>query len=364
MASDVRPPEENARQKEKSRTRANPGQLQTKNLNRYSYLETPVEMQPSTFQQPSSPTNSTIDESPISPRDEYTYPDPRTVVNPQMQVQDVPERTGSPYGFPAPKQIHPAYFAPFSEYPDTQRQQQTLSEGIPPSTEDSFRAYKDVKSPGIAQKPQASNDDRKENALSQTFAPAPRQVTQIYAPDSLGGPNGALENHRPGQVAHPNSAINPEWRHGLCEPDATCCLSLFCPCIVYGKTQYRLSRKAQKQDPTDLLGYEAFNGSCGVMAAACGFQCKPRATHDDWGNPADVVIGALAAIQRARIRKIYKINGSFGSDCVKSLCCCCCVIAQDEREVRDRENQIRNNAGPTSGAYVSPGQMAYEPPPR
>ena len=82
------------------------------------------------------------------------------------------------------------------------------------------------------------------------------------------------------------------------------------------------------------------------------------------GNLTDVVIGALAAIQRARIRKIYKLNGSFGSDCVKSLCCCCCVVAQDEREVRDREEQIRRNAGPASGAYVPPGQMTYEPPPR
>ena len=275
MAPDVRPLEANARQNGKARTKANPGQLQTKNLNRYSYLATPVEMQASTFQQSSSPTNSTIDESPISPREEYTHPDPRTIAYSQMQAQNVPERTGSPYGFPPPKQVHPAYFAPFSEYPDTQRQQQTLSEGVPPSTNDPLHAYKDVKSPTMDQKPRVSND-RKDNGLSQTFAPPPKQATQIYAPDSLGGPNGALENHRPGQVAHPNSAINPEWRHGLCEPDATCCLSLFCPCIVYGKTQYRLSKKAQKQDPTDLLGYEAVNGSCGMMAVACGFQCKPK----------------------------------------------------------------------------------------
>ena len=275
MASDVRPLQANAGQNGNSRTRENLGHLQTRNLNRYSYMDTPVEMQASTFQQPSSPTNSTIDESPISPREEYTHPDPRTVANSQMQVQDIPERIGSPYGFPAPKQVHPAYLAPFSDYPDTQRQQQPLSEAVPPATGEPLQAHEDLKSPTMDPKLQTSID-RKHNGLSQTFAPPPRQVTQIYAPDSLGGPNGALENHQPGQIAHPNSAINPEWRHGLCEPDATCCLSLFCPCIVYGKTQYRLSRKAQKQDPTDLLGYEAFNGSCGVMAVACGFQCKSR----------------------------------------------------------------------------------------
>ena len=68
--------------------------------------------------------------------------------------------------------------------------------------------------------------------------------------------------------------VDPHWKHGLCEPDALCCLGLFCPCIVYGKTMYRLSRRTQKQDPTDLLGYESCNGSCGLMAVACGLQGK------------------------------------------------------------------------------------------
>jgi hypothetical protein len=89
------------------------------------------------------------------------------------------------------------------------------------------------------------------------------------------GPNGApLDSHRPGQVSHPNAIVNPHWKHGLCEPDTLCCLGIICPCMVYGKTMYRLSRKAQKQDPTDLLGYESCNGSCGLFAVACGFQCS------------------------------------------------------------------------------------------
>ncbi|KAG6995557.1 Mg2 transporter protein, corA-like/zinc transport protein ZntB [Physcia stellaris] len=223
-------------------------------------------MQGSTFQQISSPTNSTIDESPISPREEY---DPRTVTAIQMQAETAPERTGSPYGFPPPQQVHPAYFAPFSEESNTQGHLHTQPADVPPSTAPAPpQTYEDVKAPGGNLEPQASSD-RKTNALSQpVFSPPPRQATQIYDPDSLGGPNRTLENHRPGQVAHPNSALDPEWKHGLCDPDATCCLSLFCPCIIYGKTQYRLSRRAQKQDPTDMLGYEAFNGSCGIMAVA------------------------------------------------------------------------------------------------
>lgn len=74
--------------------------------------------------------------------------------------------------------------------------------------------------------------------------------------------------------------------------------------------------------------------------------------------------GILAAIHRTRIRKLYHLEGSFGTDCVKSLCCCCCVVMQNEREVRDREELIRRHAGPATGAYVPPGAMIYSPPPR
>ena len=62
------------------------------------------------------------------------------------------------------------------------------------------------------------------------------------------------------------------------ELDGLCCLGIFCPCVVYGKTQYRLSQKAQKKEATDLLGYKAVNGSCGLLAVACGFQCE----HSQW----------------------------------------------------------------------------------
>jgi hypothetical protein len=37
---------------------------------------------------------------------------------------------------------------------------------------------------------------------------------------------------------------------------------------------------------------------------------------------------------------------------------------QNEREVRDREELIRRQAGPVTGAYISPNPMTYAPPPR
>ncbi|KAK2748146.1 hypothetical protein FQN57_001271 [Myotisia sp. PD_48] len=68
-------------------------------------------------------------------------------------------------------------------------------------------------------------------------------------------------SHIPGQAVHPQQGMKGgTWTYGLCHPTdiATCCLGLFCPCILYGKTQYRLSRKSKRKDPTNMLGYEGF----------------------------------------------------------------------------------------------------------
>ena len=268
----MRQAQDASRQDGDSRARENPGLIQTNDLTRnprYSYLETPVEMQAETFQQFSSPTNSTIDESPISPH--RTHTDSLYGATPvaSMPPEKPPvEQTGSPYGFPPPQEVHPAYFAPVDPTPA-----QHMHQSAPASAEPlPVKTREGLHSPSEA--------SRQDQPGEYTVGPGPSkkssqqdEVATVYNPDSLAGPNGALENHRPGQVAHPNSTVDPQWKHGLCTPDALCCLGLFCPCIIYGKTQYRLLKKAQKQDPTDLLGYESCNGSCGFFAIACGFQC-------------------------------------------------------------------------------------------
>ena len=108
----------------------------------------------------------------------------------------------------------------------------------------------------------------------------PRQHT--YDPLSLYGPNGAApEAHKPGQISHPNmQSDDGDWRHGLCECGdfGTCCLGCWCPCMLYGKTQYRLNQKSARKDPTNLLSYKACNDSCIVMGVACGFECESIAT--------------------------------------------------------------------------------------
>ena len=261
-------------------TRAGPGPLRTQNLNnpgsRFSYAETPVQMQSAVFQQFSSPTNSTIDESPVTSfmQQPMSPMDERVSMSPYPEEKIEPPRVGSPYNFAPPQEVHPAHFAPYAEASPTgppvsgSYQLSTLQPLSKSSDPTQLRLPYDqpVSSTPLLNK---SDTDHKQDPHPYTMAPR----TPTYNPTSLTGPNDATESHRPGQVSHPNSQLDPEWKHGMCELDASCCLGLVCPCMVYGKTQYRLVQKSQRREPTDLLGYNSWNGSCGLMAAACGVQC-------------------------------------------------------------------------------------------
>ena len=190
-----------------------------------------------------------------------------------------------------------------------------------------------------------------ENPLTPTTPSLPQANPRpmIYQPQTPSTPVG-FETHFPGQSYHPNQQIRGgTWKHGLCDCGdvGTCCTGVFCPCILYGKTQYRLSQRSDRKDPTNMLGYETFNGSCAVYAVLCG--CN-------W---------ILAVIQHTRVRKAYEIPGSVGSDCVRGLCCSCCTLSQDEKEMKFREGHARRNAGPASGVqYQALGGMSYPAPPK
>lgn len=146
----------------------------------------------------------------------------------------------------------------------------------------------------------------------------------------------------------PQAIRGGSWQHGLCscaEP-SICLTSLFCPCIIYGRTQYRLALRGDKKDPTNMLGYTSINGSCIAFGVLCGIN------------------GFLAAIQHTRVRKAYNMNseaGNVAGDCLTGLCCCCCVVAQDEKEVKFREEQARKPAGSKKEGYVPPTAMAFSP---
>ncbi len=340
------------------------GLLQTNNINRnprYSYMETPVEMQRSVFQQFSSPTNSTIDESPISPREGIPNVTQDTIRSPFLADKDLVARAGSPYNVQPPQEIHPAHFAPYAEEPVI-RQAEAHPSAPKPQTPGPIPIKTHEVPRSLTPTPMRTAPQEQGKTSATVVNPDVGGGSLVYNPLSPAGPNAAHGDHRPGQVSHPNAAIQPEWKHGFCEMDTLCCMGVVCPCMVYGKTQYRVSRKTQKQDPTDLLGYSQCNGSCGLMAVACGFQCEYSSSSTE--KSVLTFLGIFASIQRTRIRKMYHLSGSLGSDCFKSLCCCCCVLMQNEREVRDREELIRRHAGPASGPYITPGPMSYAPPPR
>ena len=227
---------------------------------RYSYLETPVEMQRSQFQQFSSPTNSAIDESPMSPPESLPNFSPAAPVNP---VYEPDKHPGCP---PTPrKDAHPAFYAPYAEDATMRQSNPRIPHGMvqPP---DAHAA----KTPNGLMKVESKQNGQPNGHRPTNGVTSPKP---IYNPDSLGGPNFGAENHFPGQASHPNAHRDPEWKHGLCEPSAVCCMGILCPCVLYGKTQYRITKKTNKDDATDMLGYESVNGSCGLMGLACGLQC-------------------------------------------------------------------------------------------
>lgn len=330
---------------------------------RYSYTSTPTELQRPVFEQ-FSPADSTIEESPISPHDRMSFAE-RTPY-PQVPAPSVSGlQNGSPYPLQTAQVVDPTHRAPYKGVPPVQYLESRHNLHEPPQSPGPLPIKMDDEpiAPGLAtiHQPEHNEQNNPHHAPPAIVPDAHHPL--VYSPYSISGPNADVhEAHRPGQVPHPNASVMPHWKHRLCEFDTLCCTGIFCPCIVYGKTQYRLSRKAKKQEPTDLLGYDPCNSSCGIMAFACGFQCE----HAYSIGRVSVLtpIGVLAALQRNSIRRQYKLEGNLGNDCVKGICCCCCVIMQDEREVRDREEQTRKQAGPAIGPYAAAGTMTYAPPPR
>lgn len=279
--------------------------LQTQQINpmaRFSYAETPEQLQHSVFEPP-SPTNSTIDESPVFP-EPYRHrqaQQPESVTISTYAEKGLSSPVNSPYNFPSPQAVHPAHSAPYVAAPSSYRPATSPPPSAAPKPHQ--RTANIPTYPLPSKQIQDSTEDRKQ-LPPQSTTPIPsqtkmeppmtssttqqmhdsakdrKQATPLqsraltYNPDSPSGPNPVpVESHRPGQISHPNAQLEPEWKHGMCELDALCCTALFCPCMVYGRTQYRLSQKAQKREATDLLAYESVNGSCGLMAISCGFQC-------------------------------------------------------------------------------------------
>jgi PLAC8 family len=249
----------------------------------YSYMETPIELQnPASFggrQHPSLPSV-------------YDFPQPpvRQEQSTTLSGQD-----------PTLHQQHPAHFAPYADSNYVQHQlpsqgQQTYQS---PQIQSQLTQLSQLGPSQILETPQPPYQSPPHSPgplpVKSNFAAPEIQQSPVIpiAPDAnplhlprtptfaRTGTRGIESHdlhmaHLPGQISHPNQEIiGGTWTTGLCDCSdlGTCCLGIWCPCILYGKTQFRLSRRSRKLDPTNLLGYEACNASCTLMAILCGCQC-------------------------------------------------------------------------------------------
>ncbi|KAE8139914.1 DUF614 domain protein [Aspergillus pseudotamarii] len=331
---------------------------------RYSFIETPLEMHASGLrngQQQQEPPPSQLlavsnpDTIPAQAEAEQGQPQRLPPFNEKAQyVRQEAVAPGNPGG--PNYEEHPAISAPFADVvPQPVQQHDAVvpdySYVVPPPN-----------SPGpLPAKTYPETPAQVARIHTTTIAPDinPLQSPQVPyfpgPPTASGAPYTPLADdvaayHRPGQVSHPNQhVVGGTWSHDMCDCSNiwTCCLGIVCPCVLYGKTQYRLSQMSRKEDPTNMLGHETCNGSCTAMALLCGCQ---------W---------LMATFQHRRTRKAYGIRGDIASDCVRATCCTCCTLIQDEKEIKKREEE-RANAARATGAtlvspYLTPPQMAYGP---
>ncbi|KAL8700759.1 MAG: hypothetical protein Q9224_000822, partial [Gallowayella concinna] len=228
MLSDISP----MHQEVPGKIRPTPGQLQTHDTSnrnqRFSWQNIPLEAQQPTVHQSSSPTNSTIDESPISPRNEYeTSPNVSQPQRGSLLPAEKPPvvQTGSPYDLEGPHGTHPAYFAPVAKEIEQWLpvpQKPAFLQSNRTTVTDTEMAREPINSSPPAAKLDAYPHHPKGGA--EAVKADTDESIFVYNPNSLVGPNATLENHRPGQVAHPNATVEPEWKHGLCEVDTLCCI--------------------------------------------------------------------------------------------------------------------------------------------
>ncbi|KAF8885346.1 PLAC8 family-domain-containing protein [Infundibulicybe gibba] len=130
-----------------------------------------------------------------------------------------------------------------------------------------------------------------------------------------------------------------EWSTGLCdcmdENCGTCCLAMWCPCIVYGQNKSRFEYLSSHDSPDPSGGGSCCSGDCGLhgcLTSFCAF---------GW---------ALQISTRGAIRQRYKIDGGWIGDCFTALCCTPCQLAQEDREIALEENSFPRGVGLSTGS--------------
>lgn len=245
---------------------------------RYSFLKTPLEMQSPEQQslhapQPATTVSEvqTLSQQPTAAEHLSQHPSQHPSWLEEKSQSYQPSQYAS--GYPNIDQ-HPAIYAPYADAaPLTQ----------PSNAAAPQYSYADPDPPKKSPERTVSQQTPHDLPIAPDANPLQSPKPPYFPPPTAAGapmttPVREMGTyHQPGQIQHPNQQIKGgAWSHGLCDCSNiwTCCLGLTCPCILYGKTQYRLSMLSRREDPTNMLGYETCNGSCTAMAVLCGCQCK------------------------------------------------------------------------------------------
>ncbi|KAH8712130.1 PLAC8 family-domain-containing protein [Phaeosphaeriaceae sp. PMI808] len=131
---------------------------------------------------------------------------------------------------------------------------------------------------------------------------------------------------------------NQDWHHSgssCCTPIGTCCLSWWCPCIVYGRTHYRLKNNG------NMDGYSCCNLGC---AGFCGLSCIG-------------ISFIMPMLNRGDLRAKHHLKGNACTDCLCACCCMPCDITQQDKEAEYREEANKK-------LFAQPGKegsMQYVP---
>ncbi|KAF2239175.1 hypothetical protein EV356DRAFT_563295 [Viridothelium virens] len=140
----------------------------------------------------------------------------------------------------------------------------------------------------------------------------------------------------PEKALRPASSTPRKWHTrstGCLWPVTTCCLAVWCPCVLFSRIHHRTRKDRTMSD------FKIVNTTCILWcgAATLGLQWIPQ------------------LMQRADLRQKYNIQGDWMSDLFCAFCCNCCDMIQQEKESIFREEEL-----PLSAAqYSNNEQMQY-----
>ncbi|XP_068660367.1 protein PLANT CADMIUM RESISTANCE 10 isoform X2 [Aristolochia californica] len=142
-------------------------------------------------------------------------------------------------------------------------------------------------------------------------------------------PRSTVSSHQ--QVSHDPT----QWSSGICaccDDMQSCCIGLFCPCVLFGKN-------------AEFLGAESWTGPCmthfilwGLVNGLCCMLTDGLLL----GIPGSVV-ACYACGYRKSLRAKYNLQEAPCGDLTTHMCCHLCANCQEYREIRERSGNAAHS---------------------